>query len=56
MKIFQSLKNILLDFRHLLFGKFIINDDLKDNSKKKKKIIETSIFSTFVYDSEFINQ
>ena len=43
-----------IEFRQLLFENLLLTEDLKDNSKNEKKTIESALFSTFVYDSEFI--
>jgi tyrosyl-DNA phosphodiesterase-1 len=43
-----------IEFRQLLFENLLLTEDLKDNSKNEKKTIESALFSTFVYEAEFI--
>jgi len=43
-----------IEFRQLLFENLLLTEDLKDNSKNEKKNIQSALFSTFVYESDFI--
>ena len=43
-----------IEFRQLLFENLLLKEDLTDNSKNERKTIESAIFSSFVYEDDFL--